>query len=312
MYRFLASTRWVGWLMMVIVFAIVCAALSWWQWDRRAEVSTENKQVAANWDATPLTGHDAVALFEQLPAEQEFLPVKLTGEYLSDSTLFVRQRTLSSALGMEVLVPFRTQEGTIVLIDRGWMKNGDGPVQAPENVPAPPSGTVTLTARLKAGEPDIGRDAPEGQIASIDLAGVSQRTGLDVAGSAYGLLASEDPAPTTKPAPRPKPEADEGMHWSYALQWAAFGVLFFVGFGYAARQQARINREDREAAAEAAANGGVLQHSARRRQRAKVIKPRRDGALHDEEAEDALIDAEESRGNDVTNSSLVTGVQKPH
>jgi cytochrome oxidase assembly protein ShyY1 len=310
MYRFLASTRWVGWLLMVMVFAIVCAALSWWQWDRRAEVSAENKQVAANWDATPQEGEDAVALFSDLPSDKEFLPVRLRGEYLSDATLFVRQRTLSSALGMEVLVPFRTQEGTIVLIDRGWMKNGDGPVQEPEDVPAPPSGTVTITARLKAGEPDIGRDAPEGQIASIDLAGVAQRTGLDIAGSAYGLLASEEPAPTTRPAPRPKPEADEGMHWSYALQWAAFGVLFFVGFGYAARQQARINREDREAAAEAAANGGVLQHSARRRQRTKVIKPRRDGALHDEEAEDALIDAEERRGNDVTSDSLAAGTQQ--
>jgi hypothetical protein len=36
----------------------------------------------------------------------------------------------------------------------------------------------------------------------------------------------------------PKPAIDEGPHLSYAMQWFAFGLLLFVGYGYAARQQA--------------------------------------------------------------------------
>ena len=54
------------------------------------------------------------------------------------------------------------------------------------------------------------------------------------------------------PFPFPKPSTDEGTHLSYSLQWFAFGVLMFVGFGYAARQQARnaaIDAEDAEAEA---------------------------------------------------------------
>ena len=62
------------------------------------------------------------------------------------------------------------------------------------------------------------------------------------------------------PFPFPKPSTDEGTHLSYSLQWFAFGVLMFVGFGYAARQQARnaaIDAED----AEAEAAEGVFLHS---------------------------------------------------
>ena len=54
------------------------------------------------------------------------------------------------------------------------------------------------------------------------------------------------------PFPFPKPSTDEGTHLSYSLQWFAFGVLMFIGFGYAARQQARnaaIDAEDAEAQA---------------------------------------------------------------
>jgi hypothetical protein len=188
---------------------------------------------------------------------------------------------------MEVLVPFRAEDGTVVLIDRGWLPNGDAKDQRPNSIPAPPAGQVTITARLEKGEPDIGRDAPKGQIASIHLPAVAKSTSLPVQEGAYGQLAKETPAASSRPQALPKPEGDEGMHWSYALQWAGFAVLFFVAFGYAARQQARINREDKEARA----RGEEPRMSARKLPRATVVKPRRDGSLHDEEEEDAFLDS---------------------
>ncbi|MGO3153530.1 MAG: SURF1 family cytochrome oxidase biogenesis protein [Galactobacter sp.] len=286
MYRFLASTRWVGWLMMVVVFAAVCGLLSWWQWDRRAEVAADNANVSANWDSDAVSLDTARAWLKDLPHEREYTPVELTGRYLADETVLVRQRTVSSSLGMEVLVPFEAKDGTVVLIDRGWLPNGDATDQRPNDVPAPPSGTVTVTARLVTGEPDIGRDAPKGQIASIHLPHVGQLTGTNVQQGAYALLAQEDPAPEAAPKRLPKPEGDEGMHWSYALQWAGFAVLFFVAFGYAARQQARLNREDKEAIE----RGEEPRMRARKLPGAKAVKPRRDGSPHDEEVEDALIE----------------------
>jgi len=294
MYRFLASTRWVGWLLLVAIFAGVCGALSWWQWDRRAETAQDNARVAANWNASPVAFADVSAWFTNLPQERTYTPVRMRGSYLPQDTVYVRQRTLSSQLGMEVLVPFRTEQGSVVLVDRGWMPNGSAEDQHPDNVPAPPSGTVTVTIRPLIGEPDIGKDAPTQQVASVDLPRIASMTDLPLAAGAYGLLDTEEPAPDAAPVPLPKPEADEGMHWSYALQWAGFGVLFFVAFGYAARQQARINREDREAIA----RGEEQLLHARRLPRAKPLKPRRDGQPHDEEIEDAYVEATQRRTGD--------------
>ena len=46
------------------------------------------------------------------------------------------------------------------------------------------------------------------------------------------------------------PEIDSGPHLSYSLQWYAFAALFFVAWGYAARQQARNDAWDRQFARE--------------------------------------------------------------
>ena len=81
------------------------------------------------------------------------------------------------------------------------------------------------------------------------------------------------------PFPFPKPSTDEGTHLSYSLQWFAFGVLMFVGFGYAARQQARNAAIDAEDAEADAAEGGFLHSSgpAARRRPAPAEAQERDG-----------------------------------
>jgi hypothetical protein len=92
------------------------------------------------------------------------------------------------------------------------------------------------------------------------------------------------------PFPFPKPSTDEGTHLSYSLQWFAFGVLMFVGFGYAARQQARnaaIDAED----AEADAAEGVFLHSSGPAVRRRPAPRKRKNATAEEE-EDAILDAQ--------------------
>jgi hypothetical protein len=88
------------------------------------------------------------------------------------------------------------------------------------------------------------------------------------------------------PTPFPKPATEEGTHLSYSLQWFAFGVLMFIGFGYAARQQARnaaIDAEDEEDEQIMAAGG-----SPKRRAPA----PRKNKRPTAEEEEDAILDAQ--------------------
>lgn len=291
MYRFLISTRWFGWLILVCILTAIFVSLGNWQLDRRNSVVAEIQKIENNYNAEPIALSAVPTIFETLPADKKWTPVQLRGTYLTDQTTLVRNRPLDGSPGYEVLVPFQTTDGTIIAVDRGWLPTGNQTAGQPDTVPAPPSGTVTVVVRAKEGEPSVPRDAPEGQIASIELPKLAELTGLDLETGAYGVLVSEDPAVATMPESLPKPETSEGTHLSYAAQWFAFGVLAFIALGYAARQQARINREDKEAQEEAEARGeeAPVVHSAYRARR-KPTKARRDGKLTDEEAEDRWIE----------------------
>ncbi|MFT4029099.1 MAG: SURF1 family protein [Protaetiibacter sp.] len=262
--------RWGGYLALTIVFAVACGLLSWWQWARRAETAAENLRVERNYDAEP------VAISEVLPSlttwddDDEWTRVELHGEYLVNEQLLVRNRVLGGLPGFEQLVPFRLDDGTVVVLDRGWLPLGDGQDALPDAVPQPAAGEVSVIARLRGAEPALpGRTAPAGQISSIDVATIVDQLGLDGYTAAYGVVASEDPAGDGMPAAAPRPEEDEGMHLSYALQWIAFGVLAFVGLFWAWRRERRIAALPPE-------------------QQAAARAPRR---RHDDaEAEDAILD----------------------
>jgi hypothetical protein len=90
------------------------------------------------------------------------------------------------------------------------------------------------------------------------------------------------------PQPFPMPSVDEGTHLSYSLQWFAFGILMFVGFGYAARQRARNAAMDAEDAEALDGEPALTAAGARRRPPA----PRKRKRPTAEEEEDAILDAQ--------------------
>ena len=90
------------------------------------------------------------------------------------------------------------------------------------------------------------------------------------------------------PYPFPKPSVEEGTHLSYSLQWFAFGVLMFIGFGYAARQQARNADIDARGRRAGGRRARVRQWPRARRRPA----PRKRKQPTAEEEEDAILDAQ--------------------
>lgn len=274
-WRFAFSRRWFGYLAVTVVFAIACVALSNWQIARRDEAAAENTLVETNF------GSDPVALPELLPTTDawddtlKWRPVSVTGTYLTDEQLLVRNRPLNGNPGFEVLTPLRLTDGSVFIVDRGWLPTGSAQ-DTPDIVPAPPSGTVTVVARLKAGEPRLGdRSAPAGQIATVELDDIAAGLGTTTYTGAYGLLDSEVPAPSERPVAATKPSEDEGLHISYAFQWILFGVMGFFGLGWAIRQEYRtVNSDDPD----------EMQRAARR----EAKKAQR--ARSDDEVEDAILD----------------------
>ncbi|MGV8885178.1 MAG: SURF1 family protein [Microbacteriaceae bacterium] len=239
-WSFALSKRWFGYLALTIVFAIVCCLLGVWQLNRRAEARVEIDRVDANYASDPVALHDVLAGIDDYTESQKWTPVTMRGSYLRDEQILVRARPYNGNPGFEVLTPLLLDDGTVFIVDRGWVSPGSKQ-DTPDKVPDAPDGPVTVTARLKAGEPTIpGRSAPAGQIATIHLPDVAKRIGLPTFTAAYGLMMSEDPSPADRPLEAKKPPRDEGPHLSYAFQWFVFALFGFLGLGYGLRQEYRL------------------------------------------------------------------------
>jgi cytochrome oxidase assembly protein ShyY1 len=277
-WRFLLSRRWAGYLALTVVFAIVCVLLAMWQLARRDEAVAEINRVEMNYDAEPTPLAEVLPALDSYDESQEWLTVSMTGQYLVDDQLLVRNRPLGGDVGFDVLVPLRLENGDVFVVDRGWLPTGQTQ-DVPDTIPAAPTGTVTVVARLKAGEPELeNRGAVPGQIATIELPRIADEVGQPTYTAAYGLMDSETPAPAERPTAMPKPTPDEGAHLSYTFQWFCFGLLGFVGLGYIVRQEfRRVNEDDPE-----------------EQERAAERERRRLARRSDAEVEDEIIDTTRS------------------
>jgi len=274
-WSFAISKRWFGYLALVLIFAIGCSLLAMWQLARRDDARAEIDRVEANWESAPRPIDEVLPTLDSFDPDTKWTPVVLNGEYLSDEQVLARGRPRDGNPGFEVLVPFRLDDGTVFIVDRGWIPVGNTG-DTPEAVPAAPAGRVTVVARLKAGEPVVaGRSAPEGQIATVHLPDLAERVGEPMYTGAYGLVASEDPAPATAPLQQVKPTPDEGPHLSYAFQWFVFGIMALGALVWAVRQEYRARNSEDPA---------VLEYEEKRKQRAVKKGPT------DADIEDALLD----------------------
>jgi len=241
-WAFLRSPRWAGYLALVVVFAVACCALGTWQLNRRAEALAEVARIDANYDAEAVPVADALADPAGFDVDQRWLVVALSGEYLGDEEVVVRNRPFGGSSGFEVITPFRLDDGTVFMVDRGWIAQGsDG---RPSDYTAPPSGHVQVEARLKAGEERIeGRTTTGIEFATIDLAELADRVGEPAYTGAYGVLVQSAADAAEPPLAAARPLRDEGPHLSYALQWFVFALLAFIGLGWAANQERRALAE---------------------------------------------------------------------
>lgn len=243
MTRTLLTRRWLAFLALATAFAVACVFLGRWQWGRYESKSAKAHAVKANY------GKDPVPLRQVLPdataaprTDQAWTPVELTGRYLEDQRQYVRNRPLDGDYGYEVVWPLLLDDGTIAVVDRGWVLNGATATDLP-HVPAAPTGTVRVTAWVKGGgEPDLDRSLPTGQIASINLTQMREITGKPVNQAVFVLrgenggttshgegLASLAKAPDT---------VDAGwINFSYGWQWWLFAILAYVGVFWGARRE---------------------------------------------------------------------------
>lgn len=277
-----------------VVLAALCVLAAVWQWHRYSDRTAQIQLVEANYSA-PAAPLDEVlpAPGATLAADDVWRPATLTGRYVPEATVLLRNRPVNSTPGFHVLVPFESDDGTVLVVDRGFVLLGEDSSR-PDAVPEPPAGPVTIVVTLRADEPASSRGAPPGQVQAI-ATGQVLAAGPGGAGwaegrtvGAYGQLRAEDPAPAEALGALPPPDTDPGSHLSYTFQWCVFALGAVGGYVLLWRRETRgdsvtagdLLLAEAEAAGDAGTGGSAV----------RARRPERRRRPTDEELEDALLE----------------------
>jgi surfeit locus 1 family protein len=223
-------------LVIAVGVATVCIRLGFWQLARLQERRDTNAAIEAG------LARAAAPLEIALEREPAYRPVTAIGTYLTEHELLLYGRPLDGAPGDHVLTPLRLADGTIVLVDRGWV-----PFEPERTLPVedalPPPGTVHLRGVLVPGEE--GEAYPEGSVSAtvhaVAIDQIAAATDLDLAPVSLLLTSQDPPQPGGLPVPVPLPERDDGPHLSYAIQWFSFAAIAIVGYLALARRDRRMD-----------------------------------------------------------------------
>jgi cytochrome oxidase assembly protein ShyY1 len=228
---FLLSRRWIGFALAVLVLAAICTRMGFWQLQKLDDRLASNEVVQRHLAADPVPLDDALEDRRSVTKDMEWTPVRVTGTYDVEHELTVKFTTRDSAPGVDVVTPLVQPDGTAVLVNRGWKQTLNTTQERPD-VPAPPSGTVTVTGWLR---PD------SGQVRAISSKALASFVPYDLEPGFINLRVQEPPA-GDELALEPEPELGQGPHFFYALQWWFFGLLAIVGWFWFARVELRERR----------------------------------------------------------------------
>jgi cytochrome oxidase assembly protein ShyY1 len=235
-YRFLLSRRWVGLLVVALLVALGCVLLGRWQLDRLGQRHERNDLLRRNLTSAPVAPGELLAVGREPRDGDQFARVRAAGRYDEDRRLLVRTRPFQGRVGYYVLSPFVTDAGPALLVVRGWVPGGPTAESLPD-VPPPPSGEVTVTARIRQSEPPSTTGTPpEGQVTRIDVPAIATTLPYPVYGG-YGEVTAEQPRLRDRPERLPAPEPSEGPHLAYAFQWFLFALLALGGYVVLARRE---------------------------------------------------------------------------
>jgi cytochrome oxidase assembly protein ShyY1 len=253
----LRQPRYLGLFGLTLLLAAICGLAGTWQVARFHQKHDTNQKLRADdhdrpADVTTVLGPAAAQT--STGSAQKFRHVTATGTYLAAQQTLLRNQSLDGDLGYVVLTPLKTGTG-VLLIARGFVKQNGAATTSPP-VPASPTGTVTVTARLQPADSKSDRFGrlPGHQVETVNVAEQAARIGAPV-WNGYAELLPDQPGSaglTALPDPdlsNPAGGADEPQHAAYVVQWYLFGLLALCApFVMAAAEHRRNQAEAAEAA----------------------------------------------------------------
>lgn len=234
--------RWLGWLLLASVFSVSCFFLASWQFNRRSEAVAKIDLVTKNYNQQPIALDELVGSNGFNPAD-EWRPAALTGQFLPQDAVLVRNRPYNGSPGFLQVIPFQLTTGQLVAVEAGWLAT-DEDLNPPNVIPLPSESVTSIWGRLRPAEPLLGRSAPVGQIPTINIEALEGKT--SVSGTFYQdfYVRLGEGYDTGADAPKglPMPELTEGNHLSYALQWILFALMAMFALVWGVRQEQEFRK----------------------------------------------------------------------
>lgn len=231
MIRTALQPKWLGALVLAVVFAVICGLLGNWQLrEARAEGRAKAIEHAASLPVQPIT--EIVEPQSPFPREGSTRRITATGTYAPEGQVLITDRRLDGIPGYWVVTP-------LVVTETGaWLPVLRGFVTDIANATAPPTGEIALAGGLAPAEsPTSEAGLPQGVLRSIDMGLLVNRWDTDVY-NAF-VFATDEQAAGSPVAlnglvrvPPPTGESSElnFKNAMYAVQWwifAAFGFFLW-------------------------------------------------------------------------------------
>ncbi|MEU0835063.1 SURF1 family protein [Streptomyces sp. NPDC005969] len=257
MYRFLLTRQWLILALLALVLIPTMVELGFWQLHRHEHRVAQNSLISHNLKAKPVPVATLTSPGHTVPRSDYWRAVTATGTYDTKHEVVVRRRTSTDgSVGFHVLIPLDLKGGGTVLVNRGWIPTADDQHAFPD-IPAVPTGEVTVTGRLKADETtgasgikDLS-DLPDRQVMLINSAQQAKALSRPVLGGYIEQTAPEPRGDVPELIEAPD-DSSIGPHMAYAVQWWLFAAGVPAGYVVLARRE---KRDRMEAAARAGAAG---------------------------------------------------------
>jgi cytochrome oxidase assembly protein ShyY1 len=231
-YSFLRRPKWIGFHLLCLAAIVVMINLALWQLRRLDERQALNERVAAQ--ATAAVVPLAELSFSD-PEAVEYRPVAVTGTYVGPQFQVVNL-SQGGTTGSDPVNALQLADGSLIIVNRGFLAFD-------AELVAPPSDEVQVVGRLRPSQPGgtdqrDNDDTPDViEIRRIDLVAIDEQ--FDNVAPMYIELIESLPADSPALLPVPLPEASNGPHLSYTIQWLIFSASVTVGWVLAVRKTAR-------------------------------------------------------------------------
>jgi|GEM_PF-1677091 len=170
-----------------------------------------------------------------------FTVVEARGTYLHDKELTVRLQHFDTEPGVHVVTPLKLEDGTIVMVDRGWVPYDR---KLPE---VKPEGEITVVGALKPpglrGVFKPRNDASAGKWYAVDPKAMGRALNLDKVRPYFIELAPDQAAKGLLPKSGYAPYVPNNSNLYFAIGWfvASLGMVLIW---FERRRKARIEAEE--------------------------------------------------------------------